>query len=433
MATRYLCRVILLYRIFLVLYVLGVRIASLWKPKARSLLAGRRGQWQRLADSVPARKPGQKRFWIHCASLGEFEQGRPVIEAIRYDWPDAVIILSFFSPSGYEIRKDYDQADVVCYLPMDGPANARRFIDLVDPDAALFVKYEFWHYYLKTLQQRGIPAILVSGAFRESQPFFKPWGWFFRNILQRFSVLAVQDEGSLDLLRKIGLGEKAILSGDTRYDRVLEIARQPREIGTVDAFRGESSDRIIVAGSTWPKDEEMLATAWPNLEAQSQSSIRLIIAPHELGEAHISAIEGLFKTVGTTARFSDPIGKVSAARILIIDNMGMLSSLYRYGDVAFIGGGFNAGGIHNVLEPAVFGLPVIMGPVYQKFTEAVELQDAGFAFPVTDDTAFVQQATILLVGSNAQHLAEQQSALREFVKSRGGATGRVMDVLRKVL
>lgn len=418
----------MLYHLFLLLYGAGIRLAAIWKPKARAWIEGRRGQWDRLAGAMPLRRPGVRRFWIHCASLGEFEQGRPIIEAIRNEWPDAVIVLSFFSPSGYEIRKDYELADVVCYLPMDGPSNARKFIDLVDPDVAIFVKYEFWHYHIETLHRRGIPTILVSGAFRKSQPFFRSWGGFFRNILTRFTTLTVQDDGSLKLLHGIGLGEHAMLSGDTRYDRVLDIAKQPQRIEKVDAFCSDDHSSVVVAGSTWPKDEELLADAWPELCARLQGEVRLIIAPHELGESHISAIENLFGKIGKTARFSGPMDAVRDSQILIIDNMGMLSNLYRYGDIAFIGGGFNSGGIHNVLEPAVFGLPVIMGPVYQKFAEAVEMERAGFAFPIADHTAFVEKALTLLKDSPAL-----QRDIREFVKSRGGATARIMEVLHKVV
>ncbi len=417
---------ILLYRLFLLFYALAVRIAALWKPKARAWIAGRRGQWQRLLAGVPPREAGRKRIWIHCASLGEFEQGRPVIEAARKERPDAVIVLSFFSPSGYEIRKGYGLADFVCYLPMDGAGNARRFIDIVDPDVALFVKYEFWHYYLKTLDRRGIPAILVSGAFRDSQPFFKSWGGFFRTILSRFSVLTVQDERSLQLLQGIGLGEKTLLSGDTRYDRVLEIADAALEIPKVAAFCADAAG-VVVAGSTWPKDEEALAAAWKELPAGT----KMILAPHELGEGHLGDIEALFGGIAGTARFSDPEETIDAAAILIVDNMGMLSSLYRYGSLAYIGGGFNAGGIHNVLEPAVYGLPVVMGPVYEKFTEAVQMVAAGYAFPVQDEAALARKMSGLLLGGRTSE--ELRNAIREFVKSNGGATARIMDVLRKAL
>jgi 3-deoxy-D-manno-octulosonic-acid transferase len=417
--------VIIFYELFLLLYVLGIRVTSLWKPKAKAWLKGRSGQWQRLKVGVPPRKAGQQRIWIHCASLGEFEQGRPVIEAARREWPDAVIVLSFFSPSGYEIRRNYDQADYVCYLPMDGNANARRFVDIVDPDVALFVKYEFWHYYLKTLSQRGIPAILVSGAFRSSQPFFRSWGGFFRNILKRFRVLTVQDDGSLKLLHEIGLGEQALISGDTRYDRVLEIANAAAEIPSVATFC-EDAEAVVVAGSTWPKDEAALAAVWKLMPPGA----KLILAPHELGEGHIRDIEGLFKGVTSVARFSHPDDRTKAANVLIIDNMGMLSSLYRYGTVAFIGGGFNPGGIHNVLEPAVFGLPVVMGPVYQKFTEAVQMVEKGFAFPANDETELHARLLPLL---NSDTNAALHSAIAEFVKLNAGATARVMELLRKAL
>jgi 3-deoxy-D-manno-octulosonic-acid transferase len=408
----------MLYNLFLVLYRAGIAVTALWNPKARAWQRGRKQQWERLHQAIPPLRPGQQRYWMHCASLGEFEQGRPVLEALRARDKDGVIVLSFFSPSGYEVRKNYEGADVICYLPMDGAAAARKFLAIVSPTVAFFVKYEFWHYYLKELAQRQVPTVLVSGAFRRDQAFFKWWGGFFREMLFRFQVLTVQDAGSLQLLRGIGLGEKAFFTGDTRYDRVIQIADTAHDLPLIETFRG--LDKLIVAGSTWPEDERMLKAAW----SSPPEGWKLVLAPHEIDRPHLDAIKALF---GSECIFYSEFRPDTAARILVIDNIGMLSSLYRYGEIACIGGGFNRGGIHNVLEPAVFGLPVLMGPEYQKFTEAVTMVKKGFAFPVTDPATYSQ----VLQDLTADHEGRQalQTLIRTYVREHAGATAKILALL----
>lgn len=355
---------------------------------------------------------------MHCASLGEFEQGRPILEALRSQHPDFFIVLSFFSPSGYQVRHNWDGADYICYLPMDGPIASKRFLSIVNPSIAFFVKYEFWHYYLKGLRKRNIPAILVSGAFRKSQPFFRPWGGFFRSILRQFQVITVQDAKSEHLLQKIGLGAKTYVTGDTRYDRVAQIASNTTELPLIEAFRGGA--KLVIAGSTWPEDERMLQAALPHIP----SDWKLIIAPHEIHEAHIQSVSALF---GEAATLYSSFKAGLEARVLIIDNIGMLSSLYCYGEVACIGGGYSRSGIHNVLEPAVFGLPVIIGPKYQKFSEAVAMVTKGFAHPAPDADTYTRILTELIKDDEGRHAL--QALIRAHIQEHTGATAKILSLL----
>jgi 3-deoxy-D-manno-octulosonic-acid transferase len=371
-----------LYNTFLTSYNAAVSTAAFFNAKARLWKEGRRNWESRLKEQM---KPFQHRkvLWMHCASLGEFEQGRPVLEAVRRDYPDTVIVLSFFSPSGYEVRKDYDGADVVCYLPMDGARNSSRFLDIVQPALAIFIKYEFWYYYLSGLKARQVPAMLVAGLFREDQPFFKSWGSLHREMLHCFSTLMVQNESSAGLLKGIGL-TNVWVGGDTRFDRVISIAAQFTPVPKVAAF-ATGHNPVLVAGSTWPNDETMLAD-W----LVRHPDWKLVIAPHEIHEEHISNIENLFPG---SVRFS--AGASANSRVLIIDNMGMLSRLYKYGRIAYVGGGFEKGGIHNMLEASVYGIPVIIGPVYRKFHEAVELVEGAAAFAINNGTELEQTISAL--------------------------------------
>ena len=386
---------------------------------------------------------------MHCASLGEFEQGRPVLEALRKKYPDHKIVLTFFSPSGYEIRKDYDGADYVFYLPMDGKFTSKAFLDAVNPLLVLFVKYEFWHYYLSEIKRRNIPALLISAAFRKDQSFFKWYGFFFRKMLGAFTSIFVQDESSRVLLERAGIGgynmthntkafeleydgetitvnggvrasPRVIIGGDTRYDRVTAIAASARDLPEVETFINHH--KILIAGSTWPADEAILKQALSILP----QDWKLIIAPHEIDEPHINKITAQFETEAilySSFKLRPQAGK----KVLIVDNIGMLSSLYRYGDITFVGGGFNKSGIHNVLEPAVFGIPIIIGPVYKKFVEAVQLAAIGCVIPVDDEQSF---NTILkmLIGDEAKRIAIQQK-LHEFMRGHVGATELIMKMV----
>jgi 3-deoxy-D-manno-octulosonic-acid transferase len=405
------------YNIFLWLYLAGINLYALFNAKAKKWVAGRKGWQQQLKNAL---QPNEQRIWIHASSLGEFEQGRPVIEKLKEEYPHYKIVLTFFSPSGYEIRKDYQLADYVFYLPMDGKGNAAEFVRLVNPQLAIFIKYEFWYHYLNELQRAKVPAILISAAFRKEQAFFKWYGGLFRKMLHSFRFLFVQDKLSANLLTSLGIKDNVFISGDTRYDRVAEIASNVQPIDVVEKFKGSS--KILIAGSTWPDDEKVLKESLIVLP----EDWKMIIAPHEIDGAHIDSIKALFGN--DAVRFSElKNSEGNAKRVLIIDNMGMLSSLYAYGDLAFIGGGFQKGGIHNILEPAVFGLPVVFGPVYEKFVEAREMVEKGLAFPVADATSSNAIITKLTQDNTYREALQQQ--VKSFVAGNIGATKTIMGVL----
>ncbi len=406
---------LLLYNLFCRLYA-GVIGLLGFNAKARAWAVGRREQRPAFLKPWPA---GERRIWVHCSSLGEFEQGRPLIERLRADYPNHKIVLTFFSPSGYEIQKNYAKADYVFYLPMDGRRNAAMFLDAVAPELAFFVKYEFWYHYLCGLHHRGIPAILVSAAFRREQVFFKPYGGFFRKLLGCFTLLFVQDEGSRALLAGIGLGSKTVIAGDTRYDRVADIEQNAKPIPEAAAFC--TGSHILVAGSTWPDDEQALRKAWAALPPD----VKMIIAPHEIHEAHIDQVVRLFEAEGCVLFSAWKAGRTNAdARVMVIDNIGMLSSLYAYGTIAYVGGGFAKGGIHNILEPAVFGLPVVFGPVYGKFVEAVAMANRKLVFPIANEDELRTILTDLFGDEAALH--NLNASIRSFMQHNIGATGRIL-------
>jgi 3-deoxy-D-manno-octulosonic-acid transferase len=404
----------LMYKISIYLYHLFVWLAAPFNGKARLYISGRRDWLVKLQRQV---NRDARYIWIHCASLGEFEQGRPIIEAIREQYHEYSIVLTFFSPSGYEIRKKYPFADIISYLPADTRQNARNFLDVIRPEKVLFVKYEFWYHYISELQRRSIPLYLVSGIFRSNQVFFSgmPWGKWFRNILHGFSHLFVQENNSAKLLEKAGI-TKFTVAGDTRFDRVATIARSAKDIPVVDKFIGNKP--VLVAGSTWKPDEELLAR-FININ----NNFKSIIAPHEVTPENVNNLERLLKK--TSVRLS--LAKESEIHrydVLIIDSIGLLSSLYRYGSIAYIGGGFGVG-IHNILEAATFGLPVIFGPRYQKFREARDLVDLGAAFPVTkyDD---LHNAIKMLLDDRQLRKDKSQTTV-DYVKLNRGATQKIIN------
>jgi 3-deoxy-D-manno-octulosonic-acid transferase len=350
----------LLYNLGIFFFSVVARILSPFNTKASLWVNGRKGWEEKIKAKV---NPAERNIWIHCASLGEFEQGRPLIEEIRLTHPEFRIVLTFFSPSGYEIRKNYPEADCIVYLPADYPGNARKFIELVSPEFVIFVKYEFWNNYITELYRKNIPLYLVSGIFRPGQHFFKWYGSFFRAMLGKFKEIFVQDNQSMDLLAAIGL-KNIMQAGDTRFDRVLKIAGTARDIPQLEMFRGE--ERLFLAGSSWKRDEEIIAQYINSYPGR----MKWVFAPHEIDISNIERLEALIHV--KHVRFSEFNKDSSDARVLIMDNMGMLSSAYKYASVAAIGGGFGKG-IHNILEPACWNIPVIFGPNYKKFREAVEL------------------------------------------------------------
>ena len=400
-----------LYNLSILIYITGIRLVSPFNRKAALMVKGWKN-WQRDLS----RKVGKsdKYIWIHCASLGEFEQGRPIIEEIKKRKPGYKILLTFFSSSGYEVRKNYQHADVVCYLPPDSPRNARLFTSTVSPEKVIFVKYEFWNNYISAVRKRDIPLYLVSGIFRKEQHFFKWYGGFFRSILKKFTKIYVQNSESHDLLLSIGLSTSAI-AGDTRFDRVLQIASEARSIRRIEEFRGD--ERLFLAGSSWPPDEEIIV----KYINASPGKMKWVFAPHEIDEENIRRLESLF-TAGCV-RYSDFTPEKSDARVMIIDNIGMLSSAYRYAYIAEVGGGFGKG-IHNVLEPACWGIPVLFGPEHGKFREAVDLISEGGAASFRDYGEF--EAVLDRWLSDEEFYKKAAESAGQYVNKNSGATAIII-------
>jgi len=403
----------IIYKIGIHLYLFLVIIAATFHIKARRWIRGRSGMWKKMRDKIGT---DGNVIWIHCASLGEFEQGRPLIEELRNRLPDKKLLLTFFSPSGYELRKNYEGVDCVTYMPLDTRFNAWRFMNLVKPEMAFFIKYEFWYYFLRTLNKRKVPVFLVSAKFRRDQVFFKWYGKWYRKLLRFFKILFVQNEESRRLLNVINI-KNVIVAGDTRFDRVFKISRYSVDYPWIEPF---SKDKfVIIAGSTWEKDEQILI----EYINQSDQGTRFILAPHEIsGKKLLRLIERIDHP---TVRFTD-IDKSSYvnAKVLIIDNIGHLSSLYKYGDIAYIGGGFTKG-IHNILEAATYGLPVIFGPNYKKFLEAVELVHKKAAFPINNFEE-LKTATDRLI-SDKNLLSSCSEITLDYIKSKLGATNSILD------
>ena len=353
-------------------YSVGVRVASLFNPKAAQMVAGWKRTFGRLAVA-PVGK--EKTAWFHASSLGEFEQARPVLETFRQQHPDFKICVTFFSPSGYEVRKDYPQADFVSYLPMDTPSNAARYVNLLHPTVVFFAKYDFWFNYLEQLHRREIPTYIFSAIFRPSQYFFKWYGvWFLKHLQRSFTHLFVQNEVSMELLKKHGVPQTSI-AGDTRFDRVHTIAQGAKRFPEIEDFLSQHADsKVILAGSSWEPDEDNLK----HYMDHAGEHVTLILAPHVINDTHLEHIESVFSKYGCI-RYSRLSADKALSRVLVIDNIGMLSSLYQYADVAYIGGGFGRG-IHNILEAVTFGKPVVFGPNYHKFKEACDLIARGGAF-----------------------------------------------------
>lgn len=390
------------------LYSLGVKIASLRHEKARKIIDRQAVTMQRLKKEL---SPEGGYIWIHAASLGEFEQGRPLIEMIRRNHPDAKILLTFFSPSGYEVRHNFPLVDAVVYLPFDTKKNVRQFLDTVKPRMAIFVKYEFWGNYLNELKLRGIPTYIISAIFRKSQPFFKPWGGEFRKMLTYFTHIYVQDEGSRELLAGIGI-KNVTVAGDTRFDRVTDIMESCVEIPQAAALTRDAS-LTIVAGSTWPPDESNLLPCF-----NAHPGMKLIIAPHEVNEERIAAIESQLNRPSCRLSTATP-EEAAKCDCIIVDCYGKLSSAYRYGNIAYIGGGFGVG-IHNLNEAAVYDIPVIFGPHYHKFKEARDLIKCkgGFSFSNKEEFDAIIEPIV-----NDKKLREQYGKnAGNYVKENLGAT-----------
>lgn len=379
----------------------------------------RLGQWKTNGILREKIDRNAKYIWFHASSLGEFEQGRPLIEKIKAEHPEYKILLTFFSPSGYEVRKNYGGADVVCYLPFDTPYRVKKFLDLSKPVMAIFIKYEFWDNYLSELKRRNIPVYIVSAIFRKEQLFFKWYGGMYRKVLSYFTHIFVQDDASRELLSKYGVTNVSVF-GDTRFDRVQDVYKNTKQIPMVELFvnNNRSDNQLtMVAGSSWQQDEEVYLNYF-----NEHPELKLIIAPHEIHKDHLMHIESMLKR--PSIRLSEATEKdIKGKSCLIVDSFGLLSSIYRYGDLAYIGGGFGAG-IHNVLEAAVYGIPVIFGPKYQKFKEARDLLQVGGAFSITDEKTFESKMEEL--STYRDLLDAAGAAAGDFVKSNIGATNRII-------
>lgn len=397
-----------IYKIGLVFYRLALIIASLFNPKAKLMLTGRKNIFLKISRAVD---PKDRPVWFHFASLGEFEQGRPVLEGIKKRNPAQKVLITFFSPSGYEIRKNYPGADAIFYLPLDSQKNAERFINLVNPSYAVFTKYEFWHFYFAELKRNNMPLLLISAIFRPNQLFFKGYGTFYRDMLRHIDHIFVQNEESKILLEHIGINQVS-LGGDTRFDRVFENAEKVQTLPIISKFKGQC--KVLIAGSTWLKDEELLRSFQIGFPEW-----KIIIAPHEVSSHRIAEVEKIFPNA---IKFSTYKESAQEASILIIDNIGMLSALYQYGDIAYIGGGFGVG-IHNTLEAAAFGLPLIFGPNYAKFQEAKDLISLGVAKSVSNEIE-LQRAFESL---DSDPLASARA--RNYVLEKKGATDLILNFL----
>jgi len=394
------------------LYALAVHLSNLliplfWfiNPKSARWVSGRKGWKQKLEENFPV---SRKVLWFHAASLGEFEQGKPLIEEARQKFPDNFILVTFFSPSGYEVRKNYKGADLITYLPLDTPSNVRFFLDKVNPSAAFFIKYEFWYFFLKGLYKRRIPVYLVSGIFRKDHIFFKWYGTWFRRQLQNFTFFFLQNKESQELLNGIGL-KNTLVSGDTRFDTVAKAAASAGPVDMITKF--VNGQECVVAGSTWPEDEALLS----ELINDAGISVKFIIAPHEIHKKHIEHILSIIKkdcVLYSEATLNNAAGK----QVLIIDNIGMLLQVYKYATLAYVGGGFGKG-IHNILEPAAFGAPVIIGPNYHKFREASDLVKLGGAFPICTIEDLTSAFNTIL-----KNTSTYSSIVKKYAESNTGAT-----------
>ena len=407
-----------LYNIGLHLFGFILKIAAVFHAKARLWCDGRKGL---LSDLQKWRtdNPGEL-MWIHCASLGEFEQGRPLIEAMREEKPERMILLTFFSPSGYEIRKNYAHANHVCYLPLDTPANAKRFLEIVRPSVVFFVKYEYWANYFFQCKKAEIPLYIISGILRQDQRFFGLFKSFWKNVLACVAHFYVQNVSTAELLRSIGFVNSTV-AGDTRFDRVLKLSTDAKHFEEFEKFVGSSF--CVVGGSTWPQEEAMLAT-WFQRSIKTGKNYKLILVPHEITPAHI---HGLLAEFPEAECWTKREGRsLSEAHVLIVDTIGMLAGIYQYGHVAVIGGGFGKG-IHNTLEAAVWSRPVFFGPKHQKFEEAIELKGAGGGFSFSDGSEL--SAYLDRCATDTAFLNESGRKAGAFVKENVGATKLIMSGL----
>jgi 3-deoxy-D-manno-octulosonic-acid transferase len=404
----------LLYFLSILIYPVVILLASPFNKKAKLWIQGRRNWRKNLREKINS---ADKHIWVHCASLGEFEQGRPLIERIKETAPDYKIVLTFFSPSGFELRKNWPIADYIFYLPADTTSNASGFIEIIRPSMVLFVKYEFWNNYISEISRRNIPLYLVSGIFRPDQHFFKWYGRFFRNMLKKFTHIFVQDDRSVELLESIGI-QNVSISGDTRFDRVHQISQEALDLPLIDKFR--AGERLFLAGSSWKEDEEIIS-AYVNSDP---AKMKWVFAPHEVDKSNIDRLEKLFKT--SVVRYSQYNEDSDSARVMIIDNVGILASAYRYAYIAAVGGGFGKG-IHNILEAACWGVPVLFGPDYKDFKEAVDLIKEGGAYCYKNQTECNVIMDKWLESSNIYQ--SSSDIMKRYIQINLGATEKILNII----
>ncbi|MDQ6527866.1 glycosyltransferase N-terminal domain-containing protein [Flavobacterium sp. LHD-85] len=399
----------------LTIYIAGffLKIIALFSPKIKLFVEGRKNVFSILEEKI---KADDKTIWFHSASLGEYEQGLPVIEKIKEKYPSHKIVVTFFSPSGYEVRKNNTVADVTIYLPLDTKKNAKRFLKLVHPELAFFIKYEFWLNYLKELEKSKTPTYLISGIFRDNQMFFKWYGGFYRKALNAFTYSFVQNESSKQKIESLGF-KNVVVSGDTRFDRVNAILARDNRLDFIENFK--NNQPTIVVGSSWPKDEVLIA----EYINQAPENVKFIIAPHNIKPDQISDL--LSKITKSTILFSEKENKdLSTYNVFIIDTIGILTKIYSYGTIAYVGGGFGNPGIHNILEPATFGIPIVIGPNYSNFAEAIDLVNIGGCIPISTNAELKEIFDRLL--NDKSFLAEKSEICRLFIQNNKGATETIM-------
>ncbi len=404
------------YNFFLISFKISIRIASLWNPKAKNWVSGRHNIIGRMRE---ARKNFEGPLvWFHAASLGEFEQGRSLIEKIKKQYPGHVVLLTFFSPSGYEVRKDYKNSDMIFYLPLDGKKAATEFLDIFKPKLAIFIKYDSWYYYLSELNKRNVPTILISAHFTPNLVYFGIFGSFFRQMLEKYSHIFVQNNDSIELLKKFGMKVPISISGDTRYDRVFDVIHAPFRNEAIEKFC--QSGTILVAGSTWTEDEILLEHLHKQLP-----ELKIVIAPHDI---NLQAIEKIKKRFRNSSLLSEFDQSKTDSKVLIVDSIGMLAGIYRYSNICYVGGGFNPSGIHNILEPAAYGRVVFFGKEYWYSVEAKQLISLGVAFSVKTKEELADLFIPLIHDKPA--LDQKNEVAANFVKYNLGATEKIMDYIK---
>jgi len=414
------------YNLVIFFYWSSIQIASLFNAKAKLWVRGRKNIFNHIEHTLKEKKidENSNTIWFHCASLGEFEQGRPLIENLKASHKEVKVILTFFSPSGYEIRKDYELADAVFYLPIDFPSHAKKFISIIKPKTAVFVKYEFWLNYIAELKKQNIPTYLISAVFRKKQHFFKSYGKLFLNSLKTYKKIFLQDENSFALLKEQGLNNIEV-AGDTRFDRVMQITKNKTPLLSIERFCGNSP--VIIAGSTWPKDEELLLETYKKLK-QKTPGLKLLLVPHEVDEASINQTEKLILHADSTLFFAKYSTKQNFERhdILIVDTIGLLSQLYPYGLAAYVGGGFNDG-IHSILEVLAYGVPVSFGPDNHKFVEAQEAIQLEIGKAIHNEAElFAFFSEMISSDSKRKNLSGK---IKDYMRTKTGATEKICSVI----